>query len=351
MARACRFHRSCSRPRWWTAPGFVMGQARQPGRDVPVQLQPRVAHTVSPQLGGLRGVVWMDCLQAALTLLAPATIIFKIIYDSYHLSVPLRPLTDFDVRPYIFKTSLDLTEDENVWSCFLGLAAMALYSSCLAPSVAQRYLAAKTLRDAQRTAILGTLLSVAFSCIQSIMALALIFWYRDCDPFLSGSIRRIDQILPFYVKQNLSNFPGFSGLFLAGIVCAATSTISSIINSLAAICYVDVVSQHFIMSETQAMRVTKGLAIVIGAVMTAYSILIPYMGSASRIIMMVASTTTGPFVALFLLAFIFPFVNSKGAGTATILMVAFQLWHMFVKLSYHVQPPRMTVSLDNCPGN
>ncbi|CAN7945937.1 unnamed protein product [Ixodes pacificus] len=32
-------------------------------------------------------------------------------------------------------------------------------------------------------------------------------------------------------------------------------------------------------------------------------------------------------------------------------MVAFQLWHMFVKLSHHVQPPRMPVSLDNCPGN
>ncbi|KAM7304278.1 putative glutathione S-transferase [Ixodes scapularis] len=91
----------------------------------------------------------MDCLQAALTLLAPATIISKIVYDSYHGSVPLRPLTDFDVRPYIFKTSLDLTQDENVWSCFLGLLAMALYSSCLVPTIAQRYLAAKTLRDAQ----------------------------------------------------------------------------------------------------------------------------------------------------------------------------------------------------------
>uniref|UniRef100_A0A6B0UU90 Uncharacterized protein n=1 Tax=Ixodes ricinus TaxID=34613 RepID=A0A6B0UU90_IXORI len=33
--RARRFHRSCSRPRWWTAPGFAMGQARQPGSDVP----------------------------------------------------------------------------------------------------------------------------------------------------------------------------------------------------------------------------------------------------------------------------------------------------------------------------
>ncbi|KAG0416652.1 hypothetical protein HPB47_006236 [Ixodes persulcatus] len=35
LARARRFHRSCSRPRWWTAPGFAMGQARQAGPDVP----------------------------------------------------------------------------------------------------------------------------------------------------------------------------------------------------------------------------------------------------------------------------------------------------------------------------
>ncbi|KAG0418982.1 hypothetical protein HPB47_004447, partial [Ixodes persulcatus] len=50
MARARRFHRSCFRPRWWTTPGFAMGQARQPGSDVPAQLQPRVARTVSRQL-------------------------------------------------------------------------------------------------------------------------------------------------------------------------------------------------------------------------------------------------------------------------------------------------------------
>ncbi|KAG0423145.1 hypothetical protein HPB47_001065 [Ixodes persulcatus] len=43
MARARRFHRSVSKPRWWTTPG-------QPGSVVPAQLQPRSARTVSRQL-------------------------------------------------------------------------------------------------------------------------------------------------------------------------------------------------------------------------------------------------------------------------------------------------------------
>ncbi|CAN7937029.1 unnamed protein product, partial [Ixodes hexagonus] len=213
--------------------------------------------TAYTAMGGLRGVVWMDCLQAALTLLAPATIIFKVIYDAFHLTVPLRPLSDLDVKPYFLDTSLDFTRDENVWSCLVGLSAMALYSSSIGPAIVQRYLAARTLKDAQRTACLGVLLSVTFSCIQISMTLVLIFWYRDCDPLLLGSVRKIDQLLPFYVKQNLSNIPGFSGLFLAGIVCASASTVSSTINSSAAICYVDVVAQHFTMSELQATRVTK----------------------------------------------------------------------------------------------
>ncbi|KAH7985370.1 hypothetical protein HPB52_025689 [Rhipicephalus sanguineus] len=46
-------------------------------------------------------------------------------------------------------------------------------------------------------------------------------------------------MLPYYVKENLGDFPGFSGLFLTGVVSAATSTVSSIINSQAAVFYVD----------------------------------------------------------------------------------------------------------------
>ncbi|KAM7304302.1 hypothetical protein ISCGN_014202 [Ixodes scapularis] len=309
------------------------------------------AGTLYTALGGFRGVVWTDCLQAVVLMLAPATIVIKVIYDASFDAIQLRPVGDLDVRPYVLEASLDLTKDENLWSCLIGLSAMALYGTGINPVVVQRYLAARSLKDARRTALMGILLAVVFAIVQGVMTLALIFWYRDCDPFLSGAIKSLDQLVPFYVKQNLSSFPGFSGVFLAGIVCATTSTISSIINNLAANCYVDIVARYISLNEHQAIRITTCLAFAIGTLMTAYSCLIPYLGSAARIFMMICSAVTGPFVALFMMALVFPFVNCKGAGVATLLLVAFEIWYILESLRHGVLPPRMQATLNNCPGN
>ncbi|XP_040072375.3 sodium-coupled monocarboxylate transporter 1 [Ixodes scapularis] len=85
--------------------------------------------------------------------------------------------------------------------------------------------------------------------------------------------------------------------------------------------------------------------------MTIYSIAVPYMGSASRIIMMVYSAVTGPFVGLVIMALIFPIANSKGAGIATLLAIILQMWLMGEKLRLGVKPTRMPVTVDYCPVN
>ncbi|XP_040358096.1 sodium-coupled monocarboxylate transporter 1 [Ixodes scapularis] len=248
-------------------------------------------------------------------------------------------------------TTLDFTKDENIWACLIGALPLHMYRSCLDQMVVQRYLASRTLEDAKWTAGVGLTLLSLFHLSLIGIGILLIYWFRDCDPLLSGSIKQLDQILPFYVKEHFAEFPGFSGLFLAGVVSAAISTISSIINSQAAVLYTDVVSQYFTLTELQATRVTRCLALAAGTVMTLYSAAIPYMGSASRIFMMVYNAVTGPFVGLFLMALIFPCVNSKGAGTATVLAIAFESWLMCNKFLMDVRPQRIPVTLDNCPGN
>ncbi|KAM7304164.1 sodium-coupled monocarboxylate transporter 2 [Ixodes scapularis] len=302
-------------------------------------------------LGGLRGVVWTDCVQGVITIVAPITIIVKILYDSNSGHFKLRPLSDINLRAYLFDASLDFTKDENVWSCLIGVAAGNLYRTGLDQMIVQRYMASRTLEDAKRTARAGIVMLTGYYIIHILMSLLLIYWFRDCDPQLTGAIKRIDQLLPYYIKRHLSEFTGFSGLFLAGAVSASTSTISSIINSQAVVLYIDVVSQYFVLADVQATRITKVLAFVIGIIMTLFSIVIPYLGSATRILLMVSSAVSGPFVGLFLSALMFPCVNSKGAGVATLLTTTFQLWHMSEKLRLGIRPPRMPVTMDYCPGN
>ncbi|KAL3191954.1 hypothetical protein MRX96_059456 [Rhipicephalus microplus] len=246
----------------------------------------------------------------------------KVVYDSITGTIPLRPLNDIDISKYILDARIDLTKDENVWSCLVGGAASFLYRLGFDQMVLQRYLASRNLSAAQRTAIVGVWFSALYYLVLMAGAAALIYRFRDCDPLLSKSISTVDQILPYYVKNELAPVLGFSGIFLAGVVSSSTSAVSSIINSQAAVLYVDVTSQYFPIKEAWASRATKGLAFASGIVMTAYSLAVPFIGSTMR-----------------------------GAGAAACLTIAFQIWHMIGRLRSGILPDRMPVTMDYCADN
>jgi len=49
------------------------------------------------------------------------------------------------------------------------------------------------------------------------------------------------QLMPIYVVDSLKNMPGLAGLFVAGIFSGSLSTVSSAVNSLAAVTLEDYV--------------------------------------------------------------------------------------------------------------
>ncbi|XP_077506143.1 sodium-coupled monocarboxylate transporter 1-like [Amblyomma americanum] len=310
-----------------------------------------LAGCIYTALGGLRGVVWTDCAQAGIVLLAPATIMVKIAYDAHAKDLNLRPFSDFPVKTFMWENSLDFTKDENVWACLIGLSTMYVYRGGADQMIVQRFLASRNLKEAQRTAKVGTMLVLIYYGIASSLGVALIYWFRDCDPLLSGAIKSYDQIVPYYVKKNLKEFPCFSGLFLAGVVSAATSTISSLINSQAAVIYVDVVARFFNLDEKHSATVTKGIALVVGGVMTAYAIAAPHLGSAAKIIMVFYNSATGPFLGLFFMALVFPWANGIGASIATTLFSCLVIWQAVGKTFSGVRFPKMPVTTERCPLN
>ncbi|XP_075537383.1 sodium-coupled monocarboxylate transporter 2-like isoform X3 [Dermacentor variabilis] len=310
------------------------------------------AGTLYTALGGMRGVVWTDCVQGILILVCPLTILGTILYDSVHnpASSHLRPFSDIDMKPYLLQTDLDFTKDENVWSCAVGLLAGHAYRMGMDQMVVQRYASARSLREAQRTAVLGSALLVISTFLLATVAMALVYWYRDCDPLLSGAIKNIEQIIPYYINQRLSAFPGMTGLFLAGVVSATLSTVSSAINSLAASAFVDILSPFIVMNDQCSNITIKSIAFFFGALMTGLAIAVPYISSAIRLIMVVHSSASGPFIGLFVLALAFPWANGKGASVATALTLTFQAWAVTGRLLHGPKPLRMPSSLDRCPG-
>ena len=45
--------------------------------------------------------------------------------------------------------------------------------------------------------------------------------YVGCDPLLTGEIKKIDQIVPYFVQKELSFIPGMLGLFTACVFSAS----------------------------------------------------------------------------------------------------------------------------------
>ena len=50
-----------------------------------------------------------------------------------------------------------------------------------------------------------------------------------------GQISKGDQLLPLFIVERMSSMPGLPGLAVAGIFSGSLSTVSSAINSLAAV--------------------------------------------------------------------------------------------------------------------
>ncbi|XP_077492211.1 sodium-coupled monocarboxylate transporter 1-like [Amblyomma americanum] len=309
-----------------------------------------LAGTIYTALGGLRGVVWADCAQAFVMVLSPLVIISKVIYDSNFVSPPLRPMTDANLTDFWFRTSFDATNDENFWSGMAGALAFSFVRTGFDQMAVQRFMAARTLREAKGIAIAGPLFVFVFFFLGDCTGIAIIYWFRDCDPVLRGSITSYDQVVPYYLKTSLSDVPVLRGIFLAGLVGASTSTVSSIVNSHAAIFYIDLVMPYFKISDQRAVFVMRLLAFASGTIMTLCAVAVPYMGTAASLFMSFYTSAAGPFTGLILLAISSPWTNSKGVAWATLLVCGLQLWHAVGRSLSNIAPvPLLPKSLDRCP--
>ncbi|XP_070389766.1 putative sodium-dependent multivitamin transporter isoform X2 [Dermacentor albipictus] len=308
-----------------------------------------LAGTVYTALGGLRSVVWADFAQAFVMFSSPFIIIGKVIYDSRIASPPLKPISDINIADYIFRTNVDFTSDENLWSGLAAAVPFSLVRTAFDQMAVQRFMAAKTLRDARRIAIGGPLLAFFFFTLGLATSLALIYWYTDCDPVLSGAIKSYDQIVPHYMTERLARVKMLRGLFLAGLIGASTSTVSSVVNSHAAIFYIDVIKPHVRMTARKARFIMRALAFSSGMVMTLLAVAAPHIGTAARLFLSLYCTAAGPFAGLVLLAISSPWVNAKGAAWGTVLVCVLQLWHAIGRSLSSVAPPRLiTRTLERC---
>ncbi|XP_060075307.1 sodium-coupled monocarboxylate transporter 1-like isoform X1 [Ylistrum balloti] len=304
-------------------------------------------------IGGMKAVLWTDTFQVGVMLAGLCTILIQGSIEvggfskAWQYSVDSGRILFDDFNP-------DPIVRHSVWSCVFGGAItwLAVYGANQAQI--QRAITCPTLRKAQMAYWFnfpGLCVILYLCCFIGTVAYA---FYRTCDPKTFGLITASDQLLPLFVMDVLGKMPGVPGIFVSCIFSGALSTLSSGLNSIAAVLLEDVVKVFCVsdLNEQRATNASKLIALVSGFICLGLTYVASMLGGVLQAALALFGMLGGPILGVFTLGIIFPWANQKGALTAVSSGVIFMLW---IGVGYQVHKPPVApfspTSLVGCNWN
>ncbi|KAL1121964.1 hypothetical protein AAG570_003372 [Ranatra chinensis] len=262
-------------------------------------------------IGGIKGVVWTDTFQVVVLFIAMTAILVKGTADIGGFAVVWQRNSMFN-RTTLFNWDVDPTQRYTVWSSFIGAGCVHAATYGASQLHVQRYLAVQSLQSARKTLWINAIGWTFIVVITTYSGLLIFAVYFDCDPLTSKKISKADQLFPLYIMDTMATYPGFPGLFMCGILSAGLSTVSTGVNSLAAIWYSEVERTRVgvALTPAQASAAVKSLALAFGLLSYGFVHVVPYMGNLAQVAFSLSSVFTGSLFGLFILGITFPRANS-----------------------------------------
>uniref|UniRef100_A0A1L8DES3 Putative sodium/solute symporter n=1 Tax=Nyssomyia neivai TaxID=330878 RepID=A0A1L8DES3_9DIPT len=293
-------------------------------------------------LGGLKAAITADVIQG-ITMIAISVAI--IIQGAYETGDPVKVfnIVKDEGRLQFFNFTGDLTVRVDTTSAFLGQLFMSLSQFGCQQNFVQRYVSLKTFAEVKKTMLANIPMIIILFSLAWIVGMGVFSSYVDCDPLAAGYIKKMDEILPFFVEDKFSYIPGFMGLFMATIFNGALSLSVSNINSIATVTWEDFLSPlpHFKgLTEKQEVNTIKFLGCVYSIIVMGVGFGVGLLSGVVESAMLMTSITSGPLLGVFLLAMIFPMSNWKGAASGMIMSKIICLWLAFG--SFTVKPTHPT---------
>ncbi len=288
-----------------------------------------VAYTV---VGGLEAVIWTDVIQGFIMWLGVIVVLGFLIY-----LMPGGLGAAWDLAMQKGKLSLGnpefkLADKTSLWVMSLYGFFWYLQKYTGDQTIVQRYLVAKSDRDALRGVALGALLCVPiWALFMLIGTLVWAYYQLSGEVFPAAMLDKTgkvitDKVFPYFLVTKIP--PGLSGLFLAAVFAAGMSTLSSDLNCLSAVGVEDYY-RRLRPNATDARRLAVGKFIVglCGGLAVAIAALIAW--KSERVLTLyyaVSSIISGGLAGIFLLAFLSRRANKQGVWTGIILSLAFTAW-------------------------
>ncbi len=182
--------------------------------------------------GGIEAVVWGDVIQGII-LMAGALLAFAFMIGGIEggLGSFTRVVIE-NHKLHMFDMSLDFTQPV-FWVILLGGLANTLILYTSDQSVVQRYMTTKDEKATARSIWLNGIISVPVALVFFLLGTALFVFYYYNPSRIAITNPNIDSVFPQFIVGELP--AGLAGVLIAAIFAAAMSTLSSNINSVAAV--------------------------------------------------------------------------------------------------------------------
>ncbi|KAK9722163.1 Sodium:solute symporter family [Popillia japonica] len=290
-----------------------------------ITLPDKIFTQINNTFGGLRAVVWTDALQF-IVMVAAIIAIVALGFSSDDIENIWNKNYEYGRLDISF--SIDVTKRDTFWTATIGNSLIWTTYFMYNQGFVQKCISLPHYK-AVRCAIINFAIGVMIIFSLAILTGLLMFAkYWNCDPQLLGKIKQYDQLLPYYVMDIARTIPGLPGLFISGIFSAALSTLSASINCLSASIYEDFIAPHIKKgtSERAITNYLKLLAMLIGALVTLLTYIIPYLGTIQPLAITVGSVTGSTLLGFYTCGMLIPAINAKGALFGGLTSILFVTW-------------------------
>ncbi len=274
--------------------------------------------------GGFEAVVWTDVLQV---LVMFGGVFFMLWYAAGGVEGGLAGIVSVGAEAGKFQfTSWDWNITEVTGWVVTGFFIGSIFIMLSDQALMQRALAAKDERDARRTVVMGSILGLPNNAIFFFVGTALFAFYQVNPTRLAPGLPN-DAIVGYFLAHELPR--GIVGLIIAGIFAAAMSTLSSSLNSVAAIAasdFLGVLRPRLL--GAHGVRLGRWVTLVCGMFATGMALWIASLGSASlwdQSIRLLA-LFGGAFPGVFALGLLTRRANARGVIFGAIASITVTLW-------------------------
>lgn len=113
--------------------------------------------------------------------------------------------------------------------------------------------------------------------------------------------------------ENMNNVPGFAGLFIAGIFSASLSSLSTALNSAAAVVLEDFWKPNAKeeLTEKKTALIMRATVLVLGTISVVLVAVVQKLGGVLQLGMSLTSASFGPLFGLFFIGFFLPWIKAK----------------------------------------